>query len=196
MRRSLVAGVVLAVAATIVVLVSHQFDLNLESVTLLGAAMGAVVALVPDGTPGSRLGGFAAGFLIGWVGYIFRAQFMPDTASGRAVTVGVVVFLCVAVTAVAMGRLPLWSILLGAGAFSGAYEFTYNEAPPEVLSTSLSTATALALTVAVGFVVLAFFAPSRGAEGGEKPAPPPPDTTEPTADERTSLEEFMKEPAK
>lgn len=152
MRRTLLAGIVLAAAAVIVVFLGSAMDLDLESVALLGAAMGAVVALVPDRTPVLRLLGFAGGFLIAWVGYLFRAQFMPDTTTGRAVAVGFVVLLCVGLVAATMDRIPLWPVLLGAGAFAGAYEFVYNEAPPQILSTSVSTATTMAFTVAVGFL--------------------------------------------
>jgi hypothetical protein len=152
MRRTLLAGLVLAAAAVIVVFLGAAMDLELESVALLGAAMGAVVALVPDRTPRIRLVGFAGGFVSAWVGYLFRAQFMPDTTGGRAVVVGVVVLLCVGLAAATMDRIPLWTVLLGAGAFAGAYEFTYSEAPPQVLSTSVSTATTMAFTVAVGFL--------------------------------------------
>jgi hypothetical protein len=158
MRKSLVAGLVLAVAAVLVVWVSSALDLELESVALLGAALGAVVALVPDRTPLIRLGGFFAGFVAAWLGYAVRAQFLPDSAGGRAVAVGLVVLLCVGITAVSMDRLPLWTTLLGTAALAGAYELTYVAAPPEFLSTSLTTATTLLFNVAVGFLAAAIFA--------------------------------------
>jgi len=195
MRKSLLAGVVLALAAMIVVIIGSVLDLDLESVALLGAAMGAVVALVPDRTPAARLGGFAVGFVVAWVGYVLRAQFLPDTAGGRAVVVGVVVLLCVALTAAGRGRLALWSVLLGAGSFAGAYEFTYNQAPPEILSTSVSTATTMAFNVAVGFLAAAFFAPAEASrpkpgsldEGGQSP--------DKSGADEAHLDDFMKEPA-
>lgn len=195
MRKSLLAGVVLALAAMVVVIISQALDLNLASVALLGAAMGAVTALVPDRTPGARLGGFAAGFVVAWVGYLVRAQLMPDTSGGRAVAVGLVVLVCVAITAATVDRLPLWSLLLGAGAFAGAYEFTYDQAPPEVLSTSMTTATTMALNVAIGFLVAAFFAPAVGRDT-EKPQPSrPPDVNE-SRDPDARLDDLMKENAK
>jgi hypothetical protein len=160
-RRTLVAGVVLAVAAVVVVLVSSALDLELESVALLGGALGAVVALVPDRTPWVRLGGFVGGFVAAWIGYAVRAALLPDSAGGRAVAVGLVVLLCVGLTAATMNRLPLWSTLLGTAALTGAYEFTYAAAPPEMASTSLSTATTLLLNVAVGFLAGSLFAPDQ-----------------------------------
>ena len=138
MRKTVLVGLVLAVAAVVVVLVSSAFDLELESAALLGAALGAVVALVPDRSPMMRLAGFAGGFVAAWIGYIVRAALLPDSAGGRAVAVGLVVVLCVAIAAVSMGRLALWSTLLGTAGFTGAYEFTFAAAPPEVAATSLS----------------------------------------------------------
>jgi hypothetical protein len=192
MRRTLVAGVILAVAAVLMVLLSDTMDLELESVALLGGALGAVVALVPDRTPLFRLLGFGAGFIAAWIGYGIRAQFLPDTAGGRAVAVGLVVLLCVGITAVTVDRLPLWSTLLGTAALAGAYEFTYAAAPPEFLSTSATTATTLLVSLAVGFLAAAFVAPTT------QPGPTAPELadTEPRNDDDASsakLDDFMME---
>jgi hypothetical protein len=163
MRKSLLAGLVLALAAVVVVFVSSMFDLELESVALLGLALGAVVALVPDRSPMVRLAGFAGGFVAAWIGYFVRAALLPDSTGGRAVAVGLVVVLCVAIAVVSLDRIPLWTTLLGSAAMTGAYEFTYAAAPPEVVSTSVSTATTLLLNVAVGFLAAALVAPTGGA---------------------------------
>ncbi len=160
MRKTLMAGVVLAIAAMLLVLVSSALDLGLESVVLLGGALGAVIALVPDRSPLARLGGFAAGFVAAWIGYALRAAVLPDTTGGRAVAVGLVVLLCVGITAASMDRLPLWSTLLGTAALTGAYEITFAAAPPEFLSTSMTTTTTLLLSVGVGFLAAAIVAPA------------------------------------
>lgn len=173
-RQTLYAGAVLALAAMGAVLAGGALGLELESVALLGAAMGAVIALVPDRTPTAQLAGFVAGFVIGWAGYIFRAQFMPDTTAGRAVAVGVVVMLCVAVSFATADRITLWTVILGAGAFAGAYEFAYNQAPPEILSTSVSTASTMAFNVALGFLAGVVAGPvAAGAQGLRRSRPTP-----------------------
>lgn len=166
MRRTLLVGGVLAVSAFLVVVLSNLFDLELDSVTLLGVALGAVVALVPDRSPWMRLGGFVAGIVVAWIGFFIRAALLPDTTTGRALTVGLVVLLCALIAAASMERLPLWSLLVGAGALSGAYEYTYAAAPPEVASTSVTAVTTLLVTSAVGFLVVALTAPR-----GDLPAP-------------------------
>lgn len=190
MRRNFLSGLALAVAAVLVVVLSATFDLELESVALLGAALGAVLALVPDHGPGARLAGFALGFVIAWAGYIVRAQFLPDTSSGRAVAVGVVVVLCTLVAALSADRLPLWAVLLGTAAFAGGYEFTYNAAPPELLDTSLSTATTLLFTVGIGFLAASLVAPEADRDR-TRPAP----GKRAVSTENTRLDEIM-EPAK
>jgi hypothetical protein len=165
MRKSIFAGLILALAAALVMWLSAVFDLELESVVLMGAAVGAVVALVPDRTPLARFLGFAAGFVAAWLGFFARAALLPDTPGGRAVAVGLVLLLCVAVAALSAGRVPLWSALLGAAAMSGGYEYTYAAAPPEVASTSVSAATSLLFCIAVGYLVAATVAPTAGQAG-------------------------------
>lgn len=192
MRKTLLVGLVLTVAAVVVVLVSAALDLELEPVALLGVAVGAVVALVPDRTPFMRLAGFAGGFVAAWVGYLLRAGVLPDSAGGRAVAVALVIVLAVAVSAATAGRVPMWSALLGAAALTGAYEHTYAAAPPEVTSTSLSTATILLFTAAVGFLATAIVAP-----GGEQPAERAHRASKRLDDaETTSFDEIMMEKIK
>ncbi len=159
MRKTMLVGLVLTAAAVLVVLVSAALDLELESVALLGVAVGAVVALVPDRTPLMRLAGFAGGLVAAWIGYLLRAGLLPDSAGGRAVAVAVVVLLCLGVVAAGLGRIPLWSTLLGAAALFGAFEYTYVAAPPEVTSTSITAVTSLLLASAVGFLCSALMAP-------------------------------------
>jgi len=159
MRKNLLSGLVLAGAAVLVVALSAAFDLELESVALLGAALGAVIALVPDRGPVARLVGFGLGFLIAWVGYAARASQLPDTSSGRAVAVGFVVVACTLVAALSQDRVPLWSLLLGTAALAGGYEFTYTEAPSQLMDTSISSATTLLFTVGLGFLAASVVGP-------------------------------------
>jgi hypothetical protein len=160
MRNTWLVGGVLILAGVLLVVMSDLFDLRLESTALLGVAAGAVVALVPDRTPLQRLVGFVAGFASAWIGYLLRAGALPDSIGGRAVTVGLVLLLCVVVAGLSANRVPLWSTLLGAVAMVGAYEYTYSAAPPEVTSTSVTAATALLMTAAVGYLAAALISPA------------------------------------
>jgi hypothetical protein len=109
---------------------------------------------------------------------------------------------CVAVSALSADRIALWTVILGAGAFAGAYEFTYNEAPPELLSTSLSTATTMAFNVAVGFLAGAIVAPFSTPPAEEPLRRRTPDDAgtgshaEVSDEHRASLDSLMKETVK
>ena len=189
LRKNFAIGTLLAVAAGLVVLVGTALELELESVALLGAAMGAVLALVPDRTPLVRLGGFAAGFVVAWVGYVVRAALLPDTSAGRAVAVFVVIALCAVIAAATADRLPLWTLLLGTAALAGAYEFTFAAAPPELMSTSVATATTLLLSLSIGFCAVAILglpASAGGHSDDESPAPAVSDNASATSSETAS----------
>jgi hypothetical protein len=191
MRKTIFAGLGLALAAALVMGLSAFFDLELESVVLLGTALGAVVALVPDRTPLFRFLGFAAGFVATWLCFIVRAALLPDTDGGLAVFVALVLLLCVGVFAVSVGHLPLWSTLLGAAAMAGGYEYTYAAAPPEVASTSVSAATSLLFCIAVGYLVAATVAPTAGQAGDAPRGPRRGDDLE-----NTSFDDLMMEKTK
>ena len=133
MKRYILAGLVLALVTTVVVVVASP---ELQAVALLGAALGGTLGLVPDRSPAQRVGGFAVGFAAAWLGYALRAAVLPDATSGRAVAVLLVLLVCLAVAAGTRGRLPLWSTLLGAAAMTGAYEATYAADPTAFVGSS------------------------------------------------------------
>ncbi len=167
MPRTLISGLLLAAAAFVTVLLGAWLDLELDATALLGVAAGAVVALVPDGSAGRRLAGFALGVAVTLVGYFVRAAVLPDTDGGRAVFTGLVVLACVVLAAATLGRVALWSVLLGAVAFAGAFEAAYDAAPPRVLQNSMDSLTALALCVAVGFCLGLLAAPAARTGGAQ-----------------------------
>lgn len=187
MRKTWLVGGLLVVAAIVVVVLSDLLDLELEAVTILGLSTGAVVALVPDRSAAGRLVGFLVGFVAAWVAYLLRAGVLPDSLGGRIVAVALVMIVCVAAAGLSFNRVPLWAPLLGAGSMVGAFEYLYSAAPPEVVANSVSAATALLVTSAVGFLVVALVAP---------PATPPGQGLRPSArdDEATdSLNDMMEE---
>lgn len=152
MRRHALPGLVLAALAALLVLLSDALGLDVEGVALLGAALGAVVGLVPDRSPAQRVGAFGVGFAAAWVGYLLRAAFLPDAASGRAVAVLVVLLVCLVVAGTTAGRLPLWATLVGAAAMVGSYESAYTLDPSSFVSTSPASATAVLVCAAGGFL--------------------------------------------
>lgn len=171
LRKTLLPGVLAAVGAVLAMLIATAADLDVEAVALLGVAVGAVLAIVPDAALGWRLVGFAGGLVVCWVGYLLRAAVLPDSTGGRAVWIGLVLLLATAVAMAGLGRIPLWSALLGAATLAGAYELTYSEAPPEVVSTSTGAVTSLLLMLGVGFLAGSATAPESG-ERAERPSRP------------------------
>jgi len=159
MRRYILAGVTLAVLATLLVVLSDTLGLDTEGVALLGGALGGALGLVPDRSPAQRAGAFLIGFVVAWVGYALRAAVLPDATAGRAVAVLVVLLVCLAVGAATRGRLPLWATLLGAAAMAGAYETTYAADPTAFLSSSATTATSILVAAGAGFVATALLGP-------------------------------------
>ena len=151
--RTITSGVLLAVGVVAVMTVSTAFRLDLEAYALAGVLVGGVAALVPDRSLAARLVGVGAGVAAAWAGFVVRAALLPDTSSGRTVAAVVTVLLATAIALVP--RLPLWAVLLGAGAFAAAYESSYAAAPPELMSTSLDAITGLSLAMVAGFLASA-----------------------------------------
>lgn len=169
MRAYLFTGGLLTLAAALLVGLGASLDLDLEGVALVGLAAGAVLALVPDRGPLQRCSGFAAGFVLTWLGYVARAALLPDTTAGRAVAFAGIV--AAGTLVVAVFRLPLWAMLLGAGTLAGSYEAAFTLSPPEVADTSLAAVTAVLVAVGAGFLGGAL-APATGiseVDAGERP---------------------------
>ena len=160
MRRTAIGGAILAVIAFLLVLFGDALDLELERVALTGAALGAVVALVPDRPPLFRAIGFAAGFVIGIAGYALRAGLLPDTSFGRAVAALVVLLVLMGIAVATGTRVPLWSLLVGAAAMSAAYETTFMTTPSAFPYEGPTAATQIALAAGVGYLAASFLGPA------------------------------------
>ena len=193
MLRRLFSGGALALCAAVVLLIGGGSDL--EHVALLGAALGGVVGLVPHNPPPGKLGGFALGFLLAWIGFGLRAALLPDTTIGRAVAAFLVIFLCGLAAALSAGKVPLWSALLGAAAIVGAYETSYTTAPTEFLTTSPQSATTVLLAAGFGFfgttVITMFAKAPDGRPAQVLPADPSGDAEKSTVSEIEMLERAL-----
>jgi hypothetical protein len=152
-RRTALVGVTLAVAVALLVDHAAQLGTDMTNVALLGAALGAVAGLVPDGSPFTRIAGALAGMVLAQVGYGVRAAVLPDIPAGRAIAAACVVLALTVVAAATGNRVRLWSLLLGAGAFVGAYETVYVASPTTFVADSFAMATAVSLGAAAGFAV-------------------------------------------
>jgi len=176
MRRTLTAGLVLAVVTALIISLGGLFGFGLESFALLGAAIGGALGLVPHPYSWGRIAGFLVGFVAVWIGFALRAAVLPDSSNGRAVAALVVLAIVALACGFSKNRLPLWSALLGVAALVGAYEETYTNAPSQFLSQSPEAATTVLLTVALGYLVTSVIhklLPSGGdgQDGDEGSAP-------------------------
>lgn len=193
MARTAIGGAVLAVVAFLLVLFGQALDLETERVALTGAALGAVVALVPDRSPLFRALGFAAGFLVGWAGFALRAGLLPDTSTGRAISVLVVLVVLMGISLATLTRVPLWSLLVGAAAMSAAYETTFMTLPSAFPYESPTAATQMALAAGMGFLAASLLGPAvaheRDEETGQRLRPDRPDR--PVAGETTKLDSLL-----
>lgn len=169
--RTGAAGAALAVLAGILVTSGGGvLGSDFTPAVVLGVALGAVLGLVPHGSPLLRVGGFAVGFAAAWLGYLLRAGMLPDSDVGRGIAAVVVLAIVTAVATASADRIPLWSGLVGVGALVGAYEAGYTAEPTDVVSASTVAATSVLLAVAFGFVVTNLLA-SWPAQSGSESAP-------------------------
>jgi hypothetical protein len=174
-RRTILTGITLAVGVALLVDHAAQLGTDMTNVALLGGALGAVAGLVPDGSPISRILGALAGMVVAQVGYGVRAAVLPDIPAGRAIAAAVVVVALTVIAAATANRVRLWALLLGAGAFVGAYETVYVASPTTFVADSFAMATAVSLGAALGFaltsLVTAFSTPkSAVTEDSDAPS--------------------------
>ena len=167
MRRTLTVGLVLAVFTALIISLGGLFGFGLESVALLGAAIGGALGLIAHPYSWGRIAGFLVGFVAIWVGYALRAAVLPDSSNGRAVAAFVVLAIVALACGFSKSRLPLWSALLGVAALVGAYEATYTNAPSQFLSQSPEAATTVLLTVALGYLVTSVVHDLLGDRSGD-----------------------------
>lgn len=165
MRRTLLAGALLALGAALLAVHGGHLGLEASRVALFGIVMGGVLGLVPGTSPTGRASAFGIGFVTTWAAYGLRAGVLPDIPSGRGIAAFLVVAVITAVAVVSRERLPLWAGLLGAGLMAGAYETTFTITPPAFATESLTAATGALLAAAVAYLLaIVVSAPEAAAE--------------------------------
>ena len=194
MRRTAIGGAILAVVAFLLILFGEALDLDLEKVALTGAALGAVVALVPDRQPLFRGLGFAGGFLVGWGGYALRAGFLPDTSMGRALAALFVLLVLMGISVATGTRVPLWSLLTGAAAMTAAYETTFMITPSAFPYESPTAATQMAMAAGIGYLAASFLGAAVEADRDEHPHEHPTRKPAPEQGSDAKLDSLMTTP--
>jgi hypothetical protein len=155
--KTAIAGLVLAVVSALAVMFGDALGLDLDATIFVGAACGAILGLVADRGPFARLGGFLIGFVLTFAAYGLRAAILPDSASGRAVAIFLLLILVMAVSALSGGRLPLWSFMVGIAAAAGTYETTFTISPADFLAQAPTAAVNGLLATSIGFAATVWF---------------------------------------
>lgn len=161
MRRVLVAGFVLAVLAALALWVGNQFSIALGS-TIFGVALGAVLALVPNLSPGKKIGGYLIGLVITFVMFAVQALFLPLASIGSIVGAFITVLVITIVAALLHSKIPFWTFLLGVAALGGAYGTQFLAAPQNFATEGIAAFGSILFISALGFLgaVIAELIPS------------------------------------
>ena len=152
MRKVLMTGAIIAIAAAAAILGSGVLGQSLQHLGVLAVAVGAVIALAAGRTWWGAPAGLGIGMVVAWIGYALRALALPDAPSGRAVAAVIVILVTTIVVALAGGRIPLWAGLLGVAAMVAGYEQPYKEAPSAFLTESPAAFTTMLVGVGLGYL--------------------------------------------
>jgi hypothetical protein len=146
MRRTLLAGVLLALLVPALAAAGALLALDTVWPVLLAAA----IMLVPGAAPLPRLVAFLVGTAVGWMGFAIRVAVLPDLPVSPGIALAVAVLAVTAMAIASADRLPLWAGLAGVAAFSGIYELTYRATPTAFTTQSTIAFTTLLLAAALG----------------------------------------------
>lgn len=151
MRKVLVTGALIGIAAALAVLLGGVLGQSMQQLGLLAVALGGVLILARARTWWAAPAGLAIGMVVAWVGYGLRALVLPDSAGGRAVAALLVVLVTSGIMAFSAERIPLWSGLAGIVAMVAGYERAYTDAPSAFLTESPSAFTTMLVGIGLGF---------------------------------------------
>ncbi|MCH9815146.1 MAG: hypothetical protein K0U64_01680 [Actinomycetia bacterium] len=159
MGKTFIAGLLLALAAIVTIIVSSVMGLDIDSV-FFGLTVGAVLALVNDksGVLG-RIGGFLVGVVVTMAGYIIRILALNESLVGQILFAVIVALLIAGICAVTSGRLPIWSGFLGAGLVAGSYEASFLAAPQDITTDLFTNVSQALVPMAIAFLAGIFVKP-------------------------------------
>ncbi len=189
--KILSGGLLLAVFTALAVLLASWANLDRGSL-LFTAGCGAILGLIPTGSPLARIGAFLIGMVIAWVGYGFRAALLPDNPVAEALAAFVAITLVAVIGAASKGRIPVLALLLGLIAMTGSYDADFATAPYAFIAASVATVGATLAGAAAGMlaVVIADLISEIGKDQAptESSGPPQsvPDSSEPLASPKST----------
>ena len=146
--KDLLFGLLLTILALSVWLVTSIFELKPAN-AMIGVVAGVVLGLARDRSPLARYGAFLIGLLfglfalvlgfVGWIGWVIAIAILT------------------LISALTRGRLPLWAMILGAGALAASYQpalvanpwFVFTEYPTAFLVTLAASSGGFLVTILV-----------------------------------------------
>jgi len=166
MKRTFAGGLLLAVLATLAVLVGGGLDLKY---VMFSAGCGAVLGLIATKSPLARIGGFLIGFVLTWLLYAVSAEFLPDANSGVVLQTLITFIVITVVAGLLHSKMPFWTFLLGLVTFSGVYEWLYLTDKTGFISDSVSAVGGALFAAALGLlaIVVADLLPLGADEGDD-----------------------------
>jgi hypothetical protein len=186
MKRVFVLGTILAVFTFLAVVLGAWAQLDLDNV-LFATGCGALLGLIANKSPGVRIGAFLLGFVVGTLGYLFRAAVLPDNVLAQGIAAFFGILIVTLICGLTRGRLPFWGALLGLIAITGAYNATFTAAPYDFIQSALATTGSLLACAGVGMLAIVIGQLFVGPEEADEPAltQTPPTSSEPSvANER------------
>ena len=162
MRRAIIAGAALGVAAGLLFIFHDAVQLTVAWPVVLGFALWGAVGR--DGSRGLWVALAAAvGAAAGYAAYAVVAEWMAITRLSLGITAGVAVGVLALVGVWAGERFPMSGLLLGFAAFAGLFEPLWAESPAAVRTDGIET-----LTVAILALVVGVFAATLVRAVGER----------------------------
>lgn len=154
MIRILGVGLTCALLAVVAFTLGHSLDLAAQHSVLYSIAGGAVIGLVPKGSPVARYTGFVIGLVLGLVYFALLAIAVPGDWVGQLTAAVVTIVVATLVSAFTRGWVQLWSLFLGALLFIGAYQPMFDNELWLFETESVMTLCTTIFQASVGFCVV------------------------------------------
>jgi hypothetical protein len=153
--RFLLAGLLLTVFAVVLYLLPGVVGNQAVSYTVFGLAMGAIVGLLPNADPITKLMGFLLGLLLADATYLVRGGLLPYTKASNVIIVPLMLLVITGITALFRSTTWFVCMLLGAGTLYGLVEVEFQLAPSSYLATSTLALVSIFLSFGIGYMVSA-----------------------------------------
>lgn len=174
MKRTFLVGIATALIGGLGLWIGGMLGMSFQN-TIMGVGGGLIAGSVLIGSPLGRLAGLVIGFLLGVFFDAMRLGLLPGGVSVLGVAVALMVMLLVAtlVSGLSVGRISMWSMLLGALTFVAGFNSVLVTTPWSATQQLPSQFFSLLAMAAIGFltVVPAELLPEKKFQKGQPAGP-------------------------